>query len=75
MTLLKTVTLIPKTRHGKNVIQRFGDQWTIRKAPKNFQPTFTTNAPGPWLQLEPVGSKDDLRWVSVVGDKDFKVKI
>lgn len=61
--------LTPKTRKGKQRIQRDGEWWTELAQVDSV--LFSTEK-GPWLHLESEQTKDD-RWVHFRNDPDFNV--
>lgn len=76
----QALTLLPKTMKGKEKIKLHGNQWlTVQKADK----VGFSNEPGPWLLIVPVDPIKTVpvrfdsrsRWVNLLRDKDFEIKV
>lgn len=72
---MKTVTLSPVTKKGSNILDNHGEVWEVFK--QKDQVVFS-QMHGPWLLISPVGSTTavkDARWVHLIYDKNFIVKL
>ena len=59
------LTLVGKTRKGKNRIRELGDQWMLAcKKDKG----------GPWLLICPLSNQEKCRWIHLSEDEDFEVQ-
>ena len=65
------VKLRGKSKHGKNRIQRFGEDFWISEVRDRIQPTAHKNLPGPFLMV--FSETGDHRWVALSDDPDFDI--
>lgn len=72
MDIGSKIELIGKSRHGKNIINQFGKNWKIIK--KIQKVSFSTTGIGPFLLLESLDGKRDIRWIATNNDPDFNIK-
>ena len=80
---MRVVSLIPKTKHAKQLVVRHGDRWEVVRR----QPNVLFSAEhGPWLMVQPLTEErapaSDVRsarietasrWVHEFNDENFKV--
>ena len=66
------VKLKGKSKHGKNRIQQFGEDFWISDIRNQIQTTTHKNLPGPFLMV--FSETGDHRWVAVKDDPDFEVE-
>ena len=66
----KIVTLKPKSKHGKDRVNQYGNKWKIISVRPNM---LFSSERGPWLLLESTDEKRVLRNVKVENDRDFEV--
>lgn len=67
--IMRKIKLLPKTRHGANVVLNHGEDWDIVMKSENV--IFSTEKN--WLLLK--SPKDrDMRWVQTNNDVDFNIK-
>ena len=80
---MRIVSLIPRTKVGKQIIKQHGDRWEVVKLVDRVSFTYT---PGPWLFLQPLTEErapahdarsarieSAVRWVHEFNDPNFKV--
>lgn len=65
------VKLKGKSKHGKNRIQRFGEDFWISEVRDRIHTTAHKNLPGPFLMV--FSKTGDHRWVALSDDPDFDV--
>lgn len=65
------VKLRGKSKHGKNRIQRFGEDFWISEVRDRIHTTAHKNLPGPFLMV--FSKTGDHRWVALSDDPDFDV--
>ena len=65
------VKLKGKSKHGKNRIQRFGEDFWISEVRDRIHTTAHKNLPGPFLMV--FSKTGDSRWVALSDDPDFDV--
>ena len=65
------VKLAGKSKHGKNRIQQFGQDFWISEVRERIQTTTHKNLPGPFLMV--FSKTGDNRWVALNDDPDFEV--
>tara|TARA_Y100001938_G_C7784259_1_gene279420 strand:+ start:277 stop:516 length:240 start_codon:yes stop_codon:yes gene_type:complete len=65
------VNLKGKSKHGKNRIQQFGEEFWVSEVRDRIHTTAHKNLPGPFLMV--FSKTGDHRWVALSGDPDFDV--
>ena len=65
------VKLKGKSKHGKNRIQQFGEDFWISEVRDRIHTTAHKNLPGPFLMV--FSKTGDHRWVALSDDPDFDV--
>jgi hypothetical protein len=65
------VKLTGKSKHGKNRIQQFGQDFWISEVRDRIQTITHKNLPGPFLMV--FSETGDNRWVALNDDPDFEV--
>ena len=66
------VKLRGKTKHGKNRIPHFGEDFWVSEVRDSIQTTTHTGVPGPFLMV--FSETGDNRWVALNNDPDFEVQ-
>ena len=68
---MKTVRLIAKSRHGKNIINGFGDTWIVAETRATVE---CKPGCGTCMKVVPARSDaHDVRWVAEKDDPDFEL--
>ena len=67
------VKLKGKSKHGKNRIQQFGEDFWVSEVRDHLQTTKHKNLPGPFLMV--FSETGDNRWVALNEDPDFEVHL
>ena len=65
------VKLRGKSKHGKNRIQRFGEDFWISEVRDRIHTTAHKNLPGPFMMV--FSKTGDHRWIALSDDPDFDV--
>ena len=63
--------LAGKSKHGKNRIQQFGQDFWIPEVRDRIQTTKHKNLPGPFLMV--FSETGDNRWIALNDDPDFEI--
>jgi len=66
----KTIKLKGISKHGKDRINQYGENWKIEQVVDKV--AFSTEI-GPWYGISSE-VKNDFRWIHSNNDKDFKIK-
>lgn len=80
---MRIVTMIPKTKRGKQLVKQHGERWEVTRLEMSV---LFTDRHGPWLLVQPLSEErapaDDLqaakiesasRWVHEFFDDEFQV--
>ena len=66
------VKLKGKSKHGKNRIQQFGEDFWVSDIRDRIHTTTHKSLPGPFLMV--FSETGDSRWIAVNDDPDFKIE-
>ena len=65
------IQLKGKTKHGKNRIQHFGDEFWVSDIRDKILTTKHKGVPGPFAMI--FSTTGDSRWISLDNDPDFEI--
>ena len=70
ITVGTTITLLPKTAYGREVINRFGGKWlVVGMESQPFSPGDTNNIALILIESD----SHDLRWINLYSDINFEI--